>query len=41
MEAEQSGLWCEVAFRAVAQYDLHKKPLYRFEPVVNGQKNLM
>jgi hypothetical protein len=34
LEAEQSGLWCEVAFRAVSQYDLDKKPLYRFEPLV-------
>ena len=34
LEAEQAGLWCEIAFRAVSHYDLDKKPLYRFEPVV-------
>lgn len=33
LEAEQNGLWCEVAFRAVSHYDLDKKPLYRFEPL--------
>ena len=32
LEKEQSGLWCEIAFRAVAHYDLAKKPIYRFEP---------
>lgn len=36
LEAEQGGLWCEIAFRAVAHYDLHKRPLYRFEPKLNG-----
>ncbi|MCX7408693.1 MAG: hypothetical protein NTZ32_11490 [Planctomycetales bacterium] len=36
LEADQSRLWVEIAFRAVAHYDLHKKPIYRFEPVVNG-----
>ena len=34
LEAEQSALWCEVAFRAVSHYDLDKKPLYRFEPLL-------
>jgi uncharacterized protein (TIGR03067 family) len=34
LEIEQAGLWCEVAFRAVSHYDLDKKPLYRFEPLV-------
>jgi hypothetical protein len=34
LEVEQAGLWCEVAFRAVSHYDLDKKPLYRFEPLV-------
>ncbi|MCE9603927.1 MAG: DUF1080 domain-containing protein [Planctomycetia bacterium] len=34
LEAEQAGLWCEVAFRAVSHYDLDKKPLYRFEPLI-------
>jgi hypothetical protein len=33
LEAEQSALWCEVAFRAVSRYDLARKPLYRFEPL--------
>lgn len=34
LEVEQAGLWCEVAFRAVSHYDLDKKPLYRFEPLI-------
>jgi hypothetical protein len=34
LEVEQAGLWCEVAFRAVSHYDLDKKPLYRFEPLM-------
>jgi hypothetical protein len=34
LETEQSGLWCEIAFRAVSHYDLDKKPLYRFEPLL-------
>jgi hypothetical protein len=33
LEAEQAELWCEIAFRAVAHHDLHKRPLYRFEPL--------
>jgi hypothetical protein len=33
LEAEQSKLWCEVAFRAVSRHDLARKPLYRFEPI--------
>lgn len=36
LEAEQNALWCDIAFRAVAHYDLQKKPLYRFEPLVKG-----
>lgn len=36
LEAEQSALWCEVAFRAVDRLDLPRKPLYRFEPVVTS-----
>jgi hypothetical protein len=36
LETEQSGLWCEIAFRAVSHYDLDKKPLYRFEPLPTG-----
>lgn len=34
LEAEQAGLWCEIAFRSVSHYDLDKKPLYRFEPML-------
>lgn len=34
LEAEQAGLWCEIAFRAVQHFDLHKKPLFRFEPLL-------
>lgn len=34
LEVEQAGLWCEVAFHSVSHYDLDKKPLYRFEPLV-------
>ena len=34
LEAEQSALWCEIAFRAVSRQDLARKPLYRFEPTV-------
>lgn len=36
LEAEQAGLWVEIAFRAISHYDLDKKPLYRFEPVLTG-----
>ena len=34
LELEQNGLWVEIAFSAVAHFDLDKKPLFRFEPVV-------
>ena len=34
LEAEQAGLWVEIAFRAIAHYDLDKKPMYRFEPLM-------
>jgi hypothetical protein len=34
LEEEQSALWCEIAFRSVAHYDLDRKPLYRFQPKV-------
>ena len=34
LEAEQAGLWVEIAFRAVGHYDLDEKPLYRFEPLL-------
>lgn len=36
LEAEQAGLWCEIAFRSVSHYDLDKKPLYRFEPLLRN-----
>ena len=34
LEAEQAGLWVEIAFRAISHYDLDTKPLYRFEPLM-------
>jgi hypothetical protein len=34
LEAEQAGLWVEIAFRAISHYDLDKKPMYRFEPLL-------
>ena len=34
LEAEQAGLWVEIAFRAIGHYDLDEKPLYRFEPLM-------
>ncbi len=34
LEAEQAGLWVEIAFRAIGHYDLDKKALYRFEPLL-------
>ena len=33
LEAEQSTLWCKIAFRAVSSRDLTEKPLYLFEPM--------
>lgn len=33
LEQEQSGLWIEIAFHAIAHFDLNKKPRLRFEPV--------
>ena len=33
LEAEQGGLRVEIAFRAIAHYDLDRKPVYRFEPL--------
>ncbi len=35
LEAEQAGLWVEIAFRAISHYDLDQKPAYRFEPALN------
>ena len=40
LEAEQAGLWVEVAFRAILQYDLDQKPLYRYEPVMLASDTL-
>ena len=34
LEAEQAGLWVEVAFRAILHYDLDQQPLYRYEPLM-------
>ena len=31
LEAEQAGLWCKIAFRAVAGQELLRKPLYRYD----------
>ena len=36
LEAEQAGLWCEIAFHSVSHYDLNKKPLYRFDPIAGS-----
>ena len=36
LEAEQAILWCEIAFHAVDHFDLDKKPLFRFEPLLVG-----
>ena len=34
LELEQNGLWVEIAFHAIAHFDLNKKPRLRFEPAV-------
>lgn len=34
LELEQVALWIEIAFRAAAHFDLDKKPVFRFEPLV-------
>ena len=36
LELEQVALWVEIAFRAAAHFDLHKKPVFRFEPLLVG-----
>ncbi|TWU17475.1 hypothetical protein Pla52o_50300 [Novipirellula galeiformis] len=41
LQLEQSKLWCEVAFRAVARNDLDRKPLYRFAPSGTGKEDLL
>jgi hypothetical protein len=40
LEAEQAGLWVGIAFRSISHYDLDKKPLYRFEPLIDADKPL-
>lgn len=40
LEAEQAGLWVEVAFRAILHYDLDQKPLYRFDPLLLASDTL-
>jgi hypothetical protein len=34
LEAEQAVLWVDIAFRSIGHYDLDKKPVYRFEPLL-------
>lgn len=34
LEAEQAVLWVDIAFRSVGHYDLDKKPVYRYEPLL-------
>ncbi|TWU09962.1 hypothetical protein [Allorhodopirellula heiligendammensis] len=41
LELEQSKLWCEIAFRAVARNDLDRKALYRFAPSGSGKEDLL
>ena len=41
LQLEQSKLWCEIAFRAVARNDLDRKPLYRFAPSGSGKDDLL
>jgi hypothetical protein len=38
LEAEQAGLWVGIAFRSISHYDLDKKPLYRFEPLLASEE---
>ena len=39
LEAEQAALWCQIAFRAISHYDLARKPLYRFEPLLKDSED--
>lgn len=41
LQLEQSKLWCEVAFRAVAKNDLNRKALYCFAPSDEDQNDLL
>jgi hypothetical protein len=34
LESEQAGLWVEIAFRSISHFDLDKKSVYRFEPLL-------
>ena len=34
LELEQVALWVEIAFRAAAHFELNKKPVFRFEPIL-------
>ena len=34
LELEQVALWVEIAFRAAAHFELNKKPVFRFEPLL-------
>ena len=34
LELEQVALWVEIAFRAAAHFELNRKPVFRFEPVL-------
>ena len=34
LEAEQAGLWVEIAFHSMLHFDLDKNPIYRFEPLM-------
>lgn len=34
LELEQVALWVEIAFRAAAHFELNRKPVFRFEPIL-------
>jgi hypothetical protein len=34
LEAEQAGLWVEIAFHSMLHFDLDKNPMYRYEPLL-------
>ena len=40
LEAEQSALWCKIAFRALSSRDLAAHPLYRFDLTIAGTDDL-
>lgn len=39
LESEQAGLWCSIACRVIKQFDLDKKPVYRFESTARTRQN--